>query len=203
MGIRLGNNVGTAWDTHLRAAAVDWSKPLYLDTIVARGGKDPSRCAPTYGRVEVCNARYGSNGWLGLAQVWTSSGHIIQGTANVNDTYFAQRAYNTAAMRRSVICQEIGHTLGLDDQDENMHNLNLGSCMDYTNDPTGTKGTNGTLNNTRPNSHDYGQLGSIYRHLDSVQLTSTKLSVSASAAPGPTRGQLARLAGGGGMSPRE
>jgi hypothetical protein len=31
-----------------------------------------------------------------------------------------------------------------------MDNINLGTCMDYTMDPTGTKGTNGTRNNTRP-----------------------------------------------------
>jgi hypothetical protein len=39
--------------------------------------------------------------------------------------------------------------------------------MDYTNDPTGTAGTNGTLNNEHPNQHDYEQLESIYAHLDS------------------------------------
>ena len=27
--------------------------------------------------------------------------------------------------------QEIGHTFGLDHQDENFSNANLGSCMDY------------------------------------------------------------------------
>jgi hypothetical protein len=203
LAIRLGDNVGTAWDTHLANAAADWSKPSYLETIVARSGKDPVKCAPTYGRVEVCNARYGSTGWLGLADVWTSNGHVVQGTARLNDTYFAQRAFNTGAMRRSVMCQEIGHTLGLDHQDVNMDNFNLGTCLDYTSDPSGTKGTNGTLKNTRPNAHDYGQLASIYKHLDGGQLSSTKLSSSTSAAEAPSRGELARLAAPGGLSQRE
>ncbi len=193
LSIKLGDNVGTAWDTHLANAAIDWSKPTYLDMIVTAGGKDPLKCEPTYGKVEVCSAKYGNTGWLGLGQIWTSGDHIVQGTAMVNNTYFAQAAYNTDAMRRSVMCQEIGHTLGLDHQDVNMTNLNLGSCMDYSNDPSGSKGTNGTLKNTRPNAHDYDQLQSIYKHLDAAQLSSTKLSPSTSAAtPGlrePPRGR--------------
>ena len=39
--------------------------------------------------------------------------------------------------------------------------------MDYSNDPSGTAGTNGTLNNEHPNQHDYDQLSLIYSHLDS------------------------------------
>ena len=55
-------------------------------------------------------------------------------------------------------CQEIGHTLGLDHQDENFNNANLGTCMDYTNNPS---------TNQHPNAHDYEELGIIYGHLDS------------------------------------
>ncbi|MXP40813.1 hypothetical protein GRI75_04025 [Altererythrobacter soli] len=185
LSIRLGDNVGTAWDAHLQAAAVDWSRAAALDTVVASGGKDPVACAPTYGRVEVCNASYGATGWLGLGQVWSSGGHVVQGTAKLNDTYFSQVAYNTPAWRRSVMCQEIGHTLGLDHQDVDMSNRNLGSCMDYSRDPSGTKGTNGTLNNERANQHDLDQLALIYNHLDSTQLTSTKPTSNTSTARAP------------------
>ncbi len=69
-------------------------------------------------------------------------------------------AYNTLAWKNLVMCQEIGHTLGLDHQDENFSNANLGTCMDYTSDPS---------TNQRPNAHDYEQLVSIYsQHLDST-----------------------------------
>ena len=54
-----------------------------------------------------------------------------------------------------VTCQEIGHTFGLDHQDENFTNTNLGTCMDYTNDPS---------TNQHPNQHDYDELASIYGH---------------------------------------
>ena len=52
---------------------------------------------------------------------------------------------------------EVGHAFGLDHQDENQTNANLGSCMDYTNSP----GTN-----QHPNAHDYEQLELIYAHAD-------------------------------------
>ncbi|HEU4705068.1 MAG TPA: hypothetical protein VFS45_05115 [Sphingomicrobium sp.] len=176
LAIPLDDNVGFAWDSYLRSAAIDWSASPQIDAVVSAGRSSPATCAPVYGRVEVCNASYGSTGWLGLGQVWTSGGHVVQGTAKLNDTYFNQPQYNTPSWRRSVMCQEIGHTFGLDHQDINTTNLNLGSCMDYTRDPSGTRGTNGPLSNERPNAHDFSQLSLIYTHLDSTQLSSTKPS---------------------------
>ena len=79
--------------------------------------------------------------------------------SELNDTYFNTSTYNTTAWRNLVSCQEVGHTLGLDHQDENFNNANLGTCMDYTNNP----GTN-----QHPNQHDYDQLVTIYSHLDST-----------------------------------
>jgi hypothetical protein len=109
------------------------------------------------GRVEVCNSTYGNNGWLGIAQVWASGSHITQGTVKLNDTYFNTPTYNTIAWRNLVSCQEVGHTLGLDHQDENFNKANLGTCMDYTNNPS---------TNQHPNSHDYDELAIVYQHLD-------------------------------------
>jgi hypothetical protein len=57
------------------------------------------------------------------------------------------------------MCQEVGHTLGLDHQDENFNNANLGTCMDYTNNPS---------SNQHPNQHDYDMLEEIYAHLDNT-----------------------------------
>jgi hypothetical protein len=84
----------------------------------------------------------------------------------MNDTYFNQAQYNTAAWRRLVMCQEIAHTFGLDHQDENFNNANLGTCMDYTNDPDGGGAYGPT--NEHPNAHDFEQLAKIYSHLDST-----------------------------------
>jgi hypothetical protein len=157
-----------------------------LDTTIVAGKTKRSNYRPTSGRVEVCNYRYGSNGWLGLAQIWISGSHIVQGTTKVNDTYFNRARYNTPAWRNLVMCQEVGHTLGLDHQDEAHSNTNLGTCMDYTNDPSGTLGTNGTLSNEHPNAHDYEELEAIYAHTD---LTTTVGSTSAANAMPPAANQ--------------
>ena len=129
-----------------------------LDAVVV-SGRSTRNCRPTSGRDEICNAKYGNNGWLGVAQIWITGGvHITQGVVKLNDTYFNTPAYNTSAWRNLVMCQEIGHTLGLDHQDENFNNPPLGTCMDYTSDPTLSQ---------HPNTHDYDQLALIYAHLDS------------------------------------
>jgi len=159
--LKLGDNVSSAWDAHLATASSDWSKSVVLDTTRADGQTNPRSCKPVTGRVEVCSEKYGFNGWLGVARIWTSDSHIQKGTVKVNDTYFNTTTYNTPAWRRLVMCQEIGHTLGLDHQDETFTDPNLGTCMDYTSDPDGPP------SNEHPNKHDYEQLEVIYTHPDS------------------------------------
>jgi hypothetical protein len=157
--LKLGDNVSLAWNPYLATASSDWSQSAVLNTTIVAGGTRPKNCRPTPGQVEVCNARYGNNGWLGIAQIWISGSHIYQAITKVNDTYFETATYNSGAWRQFVMCQEIGHTFGLDHQDENFNNFNLGTCMDYTSNPA---------TNQHPNSHDYNQLEAIYAHLDST-----------------------------------
>jgi hypothetical protein len=158
--LKVGDNVGSAWDSVLNTTISDWSQSTVLDLNKVAGGTRAKPCKATVGRVEVCNASYGNNGWLGIAQIWITGGtHITQGVTKVNDYYFTMSQYNTTAWRNLVMCQEVGHTLGLDHQDENFDNANLGTCMDYTSNP----GTN-----QHPNTHDYQELVTIYSHLDST-----------------------------------
>jgi hypothetical protein len=185
----LGDNVTLAWDSYLGTTSADWSASSVLNTTIVAGKTSRSNCRPTSGRVEVCNYRYGSNGWLGVAQIWVSGSHIVQGTTKVNDTYFKREKYNTEAWRNMVMCQEVGHTLGLDHQDEVHSNPNLGTCMDYTNDPTGRAGTNGTLSNEHPNAHDYEQLEAIYTHTD-LKTTVGSTSAATTMPPAANQGNL-------------
>ncbi len=161
--IKVGDNVSSAWDSYLRTAASDWSantngNPLNA-TVVAGNTGAHKQCKPTVGRVEVCAAAYGNNGWLGLASIWlTSNGHITKGVAKMNDTYYRLAKYNTPIWRGVVMCQEIGHTWGLDHQDES--GADFHTCMDYADNPD--------ADNTHPNGHDYTELAIIYTHLDST-----------------------------------
>ena len=164
--LNLGDNVGASWDSYLATASTDWSQSTVLDTKIVPGSTDPKQCKAKNGRVEVCNSRYGYNGWLGVASIWVSGSHITQGMVKVNDSYFNTATYGTPAWREFVMCQEVGHTFGLDHQDTNFTNTNLGTCMDYTNDPDGT--LYGQLSNLHPNQHDYDEIGIIYSHLDSI-----------------------------------
>src|SRR5215212_3376544 len=161
--IKLGDNVSGLWDSMLRTASTDWSKSTVLDTTVVAGGTTPKQCKPTSGRVEVCSADYGGQQWLGVAQIWLSGGHIVQGTVKNNDHYFGNStyAYNNTAEMQHVICQEIGHTFGLDHQDE--AGISLNTCMDYYHNTSASD-----TKSTHPNSHDYQQLSTIYQHLDST-----------------------------------
>jgi hypothetical protein len=157
--LELGDNLSPAWDPYLATAASDWSLSSVLDLVVKPGKTKPQTCKATNGRVEVCNSKYGANGWLGIAQIWVSGDHIMKGTTKVNDTYFNTPTYNTPAWRALVLCQEVGHMFGLDHQDEIFDNPNLDTCMDYTNNPE---------SNQHPNAHDYEELETIYAHLDGI-----------------------------------
>lgn len=161
--LKLDHNVSSGWSTYLYQASSDWTASSVLNTTVVTGSfGDRGACTPTTGHVEVCNAYYGSTGWLGIASISITTGnHISRAFVKVNDTYFSQAFYNTVAYRRLVMCQEVGHTFGLGHQDENQTNPNLGTCMDYTRDPDGPP------SNEHPNSHDFNQLVSIYSHTDS------------------------------------
>lgn len=156
--LKLGDNLSPNWDAPLSGASADWSLSSVLSTVIVSGSTNPKNCKAVAGRVEICNSKYGNNGWLGIASIWASGEHITQGTVKMNDTYFNTAKYNTTAWKNLVLCQEIGHTFGLDHQDENFSNANLGTCMDYTNDPT---------TNQHPNQHDYDMLDTIYAHVDS------------------------------------
>lgn len=171
--LNLGDNVSTTWDPFLNTTNTDWSISTILDLAIpgSHTPKDPRKCQPTLGMVEVCNYKYGYRGWLGIASIWASGLHITQGTVKLNDTYFNTVTYNTPAWRNLVTCQEVGHTLGLDHQDEAFGNPNLGTCMDYTSDPT---------TNQHPNQHDYDQLVTIYTHTDSTTTVSSSTSLSPS-----------------------
>lgn len=155
------------WPVLLGAAAGQWSQSTKLNLNVVpytNTAQARKRCTAVSGKIRVCNAAYGNNGWLGLASINITGGtHITQGTAKMNDSYASTWA-NDRNEAAHVMCQEVGHTFGLGHTSED--GTSQSTCMDYSSSP----------NSTAPNAHDYAQLDTIYSHLDT---TTTVSSMSA------------------------
>jgi len=162
--------ITSQWNQSVATSISDWNQSTELTLNSQAAAADAKKCSPIAGQVLVCNASYGKRGWLGIANIWLESGtkHITQATTKLNDSYFNSAPYNSAPWRALVACQEIGHDWGLDHQDETFNNVNLGTCMDYTNAPAGgvVNGFNYGPSNQHPNTHDYDELKIIYNHDD-------------------------------------
>jgi hypothetical protein len=199
--LTIHDNVDSRWDSYFVEAASStgyWNNSKYLRTQINGSAlSNPKRCTSATGRIEVCNERYGRTGWLGVAGIWASGSHITKAYTKLNDTYFDTATYNKPEWRRMVMCQEIGHDFGLDHQDENFNNANLGTCMDYTNNPLATP------NNMYPNKHDYDQLDLIYQHTDNTTTISSVFDVMTQMAlRPPTLDEIMADAGQWGMPVR-
>lgn len=154
------NSTTSDWDNFVAQAIGDWSGSRKLNMIEDTNGDTSSKtrrqCKGGTGTVRICNLAYGNNGWLGIAGIsLDSNGHITTGYTKLNDTYFTQSYYNTPDWKLSVTCQELGHNVGLDHQDEDFNNTSLKSCMDYQDPPW-----------PYANAHDFEQLEIIYSHTD-------------------------------------
>ncbi len=181
LALQLGDNVDDKWQAHLVKTSSDWNSPetaaqvdgdettldaqpwdgiLAVTTSIVPGGTSARKCRPIAGTAQVCNERYGKNRWLGLAQIWLSGGHIVQGVAKLNDTYFNTARYNNPAEKQHVMCQEVAHTFGLGHTSEDGTSQN--SCMDYFSHATTEADGTYDFRSTEPSYHDFEQLAAIY-----------------------------------------
>lgn len=143
----------TPWAPLLPNKVSQWGQPSKIDTNLNSGATDDSTRSscpqPTnYRRVRVCSYQYNNPNWAGLASVAynPSNGHIQHGTVKLDG---ADNGSLTDAGRRHVICQEIGHNLGLAHWNVDGNN----SCMNtgHTNDASYDS----------PASHDIGMVDNI------------------------------------------
>jgi hypothetical protein len=163
LNLTIINSTTSDWDTEVGMAISDWNESSVLNLTEVDGNtsnKTRRQCNGGNGTVRICNLAYGNTGWLGIAGISIDSGgHITSGYTKLNDTYFSQNYasgyYLEGDWMQSVTCQELGHNLGLDHQDEDFDNTSLKTCMDYQDPPS-----------PAPNDHDYEQLASIYAHSD-------------------------------------
>ncbi len=152
------DSVDGTWQAELDATLLAWSGTPNVLTVSPGATDDDARarkrCKMVSGQIRVCNAAYGYNGWLGLATIGLNSdGHIVQGTAKVNDSYSSY--WESQAEKNHVMCQEVGHLFGLTHTSED--GSSQGTCMDYSSSDS----------SQWPNTHDFEQLAAIYAHLDS------------------------------------
>ena len=143
----------SAWPERVRKAMSDWNQSSRINGTVRTGSSSNTACNIVTGEINVCNANYGDNGWLGIASITVNGNLITGGSTKLNDYYFAQARYNSDDWKQLVTCQEIGHDYGLGHQDENFMTDATTSCMEYTSWPSG---------NTTPDQHDYDQLEAMY-----------------------------------------
>ncbi len=149
------DSVTPDWQASFEESLSRWNQSNHINQSVESaddGDRTRKRCVAVQGKMRVCNANYGYNGWAGLASInLDANGHIIQGTAKMNDSYMAG---DSDASRNHVMCQEVGHVFGLGHTSED--GTSQKTCMDYSND----------INSQWPNSHDYQLLAEIYNHTD-------------------------------------
>lgn len=155
--LKVIDSVTSNWQNEFETALDGWNASSEIDMYVAGVDENSTvrkRCNAKEGHMRICNASYGKNGWLGLASVYLdSNAHITKGIAKMNDFY--QSYWAIPGEKNHVICQEIGHVLGLGHTSED--GTSQGTCMDYSTD----------INSQWPNAHDLEQLALIYSHLDS------------------------------------
>ncbi len=186
--LSLVDSVTSDWDSTLVAVSDDWSLSTVLDTTIVAGNDSTSvrkPCKAASGKIRACNAKYGFNGWIGLATIWISGDHIVQGTAKVNDSYFNTTTYNDPNAKRHVLCQEVGHTFGLDHQPSSATSCMSGGGLF---DPAYVS----------PNQHDYDQLVTIYSsHVDATNTFSTSTTATGNGPATPGESQDAVPPGAG------
>ena len=180
--LKLGDNLTTAdWKAHLSQTSRDWNSGSSPVITAIVNGTSNKRCSMVSGTTQVCNGKYGNNGWLGLASINITGGvHITQGSAKMNDTYFNTATYNNPNEREHVMCQEVAHTFGLDHQSTDGSSLN--TCMDYF---SNTGANAGSTASTKPNAHDFQELNIIYGHLDSFSTVAAIAAEVAAMSQGP------------------
>lgn len=155
--LQVGSNVSSDWERYLNRYAKKWSKSRVVNYRVVDGNTKPKKCRPSNGMVEVCSAKYGTTGWIGITQLRFISGeHIVWATVKMNETYFRQKngLYNTRNARLHTMCHELGHALGLAHPADESR-----SCVNDS-----LELLESTL---APSTQDFNNLDKMYDHRDS------------------------------------
>ncbi|WP_455220618.1 matrixin family metalloprotease [Kaarinaea lacus] len=157
IALQVVDSVTEDWGNQLVEAISQWSQSIVLSPVITDDDekmKTRKDCVMINGKLHICNARYGSTGWLGQTVIgFDANGHIDKARIRLNDSYAQQ--WNLEK-KNHVMCHEMGHVFGLAHTSQDGSSQQ--SCMDLAyNDPM----------SQWPNQHDFVQLMQIYAHMDS------------------------------------
>jgi hypothetical protein len=155
--LQVVDSVSDFWWTELDASLAAWATSNAIELQITDTQNDETtrlNCPMVQGKIRICNASYGSTGWLGLATVGVdSTGHVERGVTRINDSYSSY--WTNQSLKNHVTCHEVGHLFGLGHTSED--GSSQATCMDYSS----------SSSSQWPNAHDYDLLdNTIYAHLD-------------------------------------
>jgi len=171
--VRINNALDPSYHPYFFTSIKNWGNasqlgvPASIQFNVSTIPPSASACVNgIYGEIVVCNADYGKTSWVGIELSATDGGTMLKSIVKVNDYYLARVPPD---YKQYTLCHEIGHSIGLEHQDENFYNKGTQSCMDYTSYVKDSK---------QPNKVDYEKLIQLYGKLPtppiSVPVTAPK-----------------------------
>lgn len=132
--IKVGDNTKSGWKQRISKALDQWQAggSVQFQMVPGAGLAD---CGFVYGTIQICEGPYGPTGWVAYTDVKTAGTTIVMARIRLNTDYFTQASWKSEGHKQSIICEELGNALGLQDVDRTMGNANKGSCLDYTSHP--------------------------------------------------------------------
>jgi hypothetical protein len=138
------DNTGPEWP--VLTAAIDWDQEERLNGVyVSSASNCPRHCVNVHEEplADGCSPPFGST--FGPAH---DNGHFLETTNVAIDAQCDNRDYAT---RRELVCHELGHTTGLDDEPHGADTCMRGGALDEP-------------EQVEPRKHDYDVLHDVYGH---------------------------------------
>ena len=131
LSLTIYNALDAKWYPYFIKAVTQWDNgnPDALTLTTQNVSVDHS-CSRVDGILKVCNNNFGRTGWLGINEIITSGGSVIQSSVAKMNEYYLTNA--DQYQKQYTMCHEMGHGFGLPHTDENFYNKDLGNCLDYT-----------------------------------------------------------------------